>query len=33
MNKIGVVIIFLLLATAFAAQRVVVMEEFTRVGG
>lgn len=33
MKKICLVSLFLLLAAAFAAQRVVVMEEFTRVGG
>jgi len=33
MKKLCLVLFFLLLTAGFAAQRVVVMEEFTRVGG
>jgi hypothetical protein len=33
MKKACFVFFFLILTAAFAAQRVVVMEEFTRVGG
>lgn len=33
MKQLCLVLLFLFLTAAFAAQRVVVMEEFTRVGG